>query len=152
MATSPDTSTGAGPRGIGGWLLVPFGGLIVASLAGLWLIGNILAFPPMLEMVLALSPVSLSINTLGVLVFWAFLPLLPIALLLVRSRRFPAAYIAVTVAGGLFGFASPFIEAIDYPLDTGVLISVNTVLPAVWAAGWSWYMLRSARVRNTFVR
>lgn len=151
MTTEPDTKAGTGPRGIGGWLLLPLGGLLFASMFGLWVVGNIVSFPPVLEMVMTFDPPSLGINTLGVLVFWAFLPLLPIALLFVRSRRFPGAFIAVTVAGALFGVAYPMIEGMDYGLDTSALVSVNTILPAVWAVGWSWYMLKSARVRNTFV-
>lgn len=151
MTIEPAPADASGPRGIGGWLLLPIGGLVFASIFGLWLIGNIVAFPAMLEQVLAFDPPSLSSNTLGILVFWAFLPLLPITLLLVRSRHFPIAFIVVSVAGALFGFAYPLIEAIDYGLDTGALISVNTVLPAAWTAAWSWYMLKSARVRNTFV-
>jgi hypothetical protein len=145
---SPEAS---GPSGVGGWLLLPVGGLLFAAIFGIWTISGIVTMPDALALALSFDPPSLSINLIGVLIFWALLPLIPLALLLMRSRYFPIAFIIVSVAGAVFGFASPLIEAIDYSLDTGALASVNTLLPAAWTAGWSWYMLKSVRVRNTFV-
>ena len=149
MSAEPVAADTQKPRGIGGWLLIPIGGLLFAAISGLWTIYGVVSFAPARELALAFDPASLSINFIGVAIFWGLLPLIPIVLLLMRSRYFPVAFIIGGVFLAAFGFVSPFIEAIDYPLDPGAFF--NAVIPAIWVAGWSWYMLQSARVRNTFV-
>lgn len=149
MTAEPSAKGDPTPRGIGGWLLIPIGGLLFAAISGLWSIYGVVSFAPARELALAFDPASLTINFLGVAISWGVLPLIPLALLLLRSRHFPSAFIIAGVCLVAFGFISPFVEAIDYPLDPGAF--TNAIIPAIWVAGWSWYILKSARVRNTFV-
>ena len=151
MTTEPATETATPePNGIGGWLLIPIAGLLLVAIAGTWTIIEIAIDPGMREIILSFAKPSLSIDLLGVALFWSLLPLIAIFLLLMRSRRFPAAYVVSAIAIGIFGFAAPLIEQIDYTLDMGSLL--NATVPAVWCLGWSLYMLKSVRVKNTFVK
>ena len=151
MTTEPATETATPePSGIGGWLLIPIAGLLLVAIAGTWTIIEIAIDPAMRDIILSFAKPSLSIDLLGVALFWSLLPLVATALLLMRSQRFPLAYIVSAIAIAAFGFAAPLIETIDYTLDVGSL--VNAIVPAAWCLGWSWYMLKSARVRNTFVK
>jgi hypothetical protein len=138
------------PNGIGGWLLIPIAGLLLVAIAGTWTIIEIAIDPAMRDLILSLAKPSLSIDLIGIALFWSVLPLIAIVLLFMRSRHFPMAYVVASIAIAIFGFAAPLIEQIDYRLDPGSL--VNAIVPAIWCVGWAWYMLKSVRVKNTFVK
>ena len=136
------------PLGLGGWLLLPAAGLLATIAIGTYGIAGVITSPRALAVALFTGP-SLSIACLGIVVFWIVLPSLAALLLLLRHRLFPAGFIVVNVALALFGLAEPLTFAIDYGFSPESLL--YAAIPAVWFLGWSWYMVKSVRVRNTFV-
>jgi hypothetical protein len=136
------------PRGIGGWLLLPIASLLFVVITGTWTTIEVLADPGMRSVAFSFQPPWMTIGFIGVIIFWSILPLIVVALLLMRSRSFPIAFIISGVTLVLFGFVEPLITALQ-AFDWGAFF--NAFVPAFWVAGWSKYMLSSVRVRNTFV-
>lgn len=144
-----DISPAAVPRGIGGWLLLPAAGLVLSVGVGLYGISDIVMVPEMLSTALFYKA-SISLIFIGTVLFWIGLPVAALVLLLLRSRRFPRAFIAASVAQAAFGVLDTIIMDIDYDFSPTSLL--YGAIPAVWFLGWSWYMLSSIRVKNTFVK
>jgi hypothetical protein len=153
MTTDPATDTlppahGADPRGIAGWLLLPVAGLVLTAAVGLSTIVDIARSPDMLSLAFTYRT-SITIGVIGTAILWTMLPAVALVLLVLRNRHFPAAFVVTNVALAAFGVLDPFITAIDYGFSASNL--PYAAMPAVWFLGWSWYMLTSARVKNTFV-
>lgn len=150
MTSEPTTAaTPPEPRGIWGWLLLPIAGLLFVVITGTWTAIEVLADPGMRAVAFSFQPPWMTIGFIGVIIFWSIIPLIVVALLLMRSRHFPMAYIVSGVALVLFGFVEPMITAAQ-AFDP--IAFLNAFIPAFWIAGWSKYMLSSRRVRNTFGR
>ena len=115
---------------------------------GLYGISDIATSLEMLSLALSYK-VSITIGVISVLLFWIVLPAVAGGLLVLRSRHFPQAFVIANVALAGSGFLDPFVMAIDYDFSPSSLFYAT--LLAVWFLGWSWYMLTSVRVRNTFI-
>ena len=136
------------PRGLGGWLLVPAASLFLAAAAGLYAIADVVVSPEMLSVALFYKA-WITADFIGTIVFWIVLPAVTIALLVMRSRRFPAAFIVTAVGIAVFGFADLVLMVGD--LSVYSIALVYSMIPGVWFLAWSWYMLTSVRVKATFV-
>ena len=159
-AAAPSAGVGSGPSGIGGWLVLPMLELFLTPLVGLAFLRT---FPETLRYFNLLS------GTQGAFVIFEFafnsalLILTPIALLVLffeKRARFPKVYIGwslVTLAFQLldlpvayYAFKEYFDNSGEPFLDPETLHQLGKSLFS--AVIWVPYMLRSRRVRNTFVR
>ena len=151
-----------GPRGIGGWLILPMIGLFVFPVrvaislvtdyaplfqGGIW--GNLTT--PGSEVYHPLwAPVIIGeiFCNVGFLLFAAAL----LYLLFARSHRFPRAFIAFALANLAFIVGDAVIAwQIPAVAARGLEgVGAETARAAVVAAIWVPYMLVSKRVRNTF--
>lgn len=129
-------------------MLVPLTSLVLSVVAGLYGISDVVTSPEMLSLALSYKA-SISVGFVGTVLFWIVLPAGALVLLLMRSRRFPLGFVVSNVALALFNLLDPFIVAIDYGFSANSLL--YAAIPAVWFLGWSWYMLKSVRVKITFV-
>ena len=129
-------------------MLVPLTSLVLSVVAGLYGISDVVTSPEMLSLALSYKA-SISVGFVGTVRFWIVLPAGALVLLLMRSRRFPLGFVVSNVALALFNLLDPFIVAIDYGFSANSLL--YAAIPAVWFLGWSWYMLKSVRVKTTFV-
>jgi hypothetical protein len=149
-----------GPVGLGGWLILPMLGLLIAPVAGVVLIAT---YPDLSDawqyLTLGQSAfviVEIAMNT--VLLFVA-----PVALLFFMFKRweiFPGWYMIwaaavpiILIADALMSYAvfpeayaDGTAEVFDKETTRGILRSIFS------AAVWIPYMMRSERVANTFVR
>jgi len=142
------SAPGLTPRGIGGWLLLPVAGLLLTIAVGLYSLSDIVLLPGVLQVALT-SSVSLTIELIGTALLWVLLPAATLVLLALRSRHFPAAFVAANIGLAAFNVLDPFISAVDYGFYVDSVL--YAAVPAVWFLGWSWYMLNSVRVKSTFV-
>jgi hypothetical protein len=142
------TLPASGPTGLGGWLLLPLAGLVATVLIGVYGISDVLASMETLLRTLSYKA-SITVEIVGVVVFWVLLPAVSLVLLAMRSRHFPTIFAVNNIALAVFGILDPFILAIDYSFSPEALL--YGAIPAVWFLGWTWYMLVSVRVKATFV-
>ncbi len=145
------TISGEGPSGIGGWLILPAIGIVVAPVQ---FAKNILDYFPGVEL---LEPGTL-LHTMTIVemlawIGFAILATMTAVQFFTRRRSAPRLYRALLVGQLLFVLAAYWVAAIlfDAPIfdvDSGFAIAMLLAACAIWIP----YFLYSVRVRNTFVR
>ncbi|TAJ41405.1 MAG: DUF2569 family protein [Reyranella sp.] len=148
-----DGGTGTGyvePRGLGGWLILIVIGQIVGALRVLKAIIDDLdvynQLPKNLHWVVTFE---LVLNA----AFLAFVVYVT-TIMFRELRSFPRLWIAQAVAAILLPLIDAFVVVSATSVPAGpVLTQLGQVIPMAIAAGiWTWYMLVSKRVRNTFIK
>ncbi|WP_439815818.1 DUF2569 domain-containing protein [Zavarzinia sp. CC-PAN008] len=152
MTTVPDAPAGSpdGPRGIGGWLILPaigtFLGPVLWGFYGLSAAMTLTAMPADAPLTALIVMEAIGNLALFALNLWALF------LLAGRRRGFPRAFIIVAVGGFVLAVVdgawamSLLGESVAQPAWQQIIRSA--IFPAVWVP----YMLVSRRVRNTFIR
>lgn len=139
------------PAGIGGWLILPAIGIVVAPFQ---FAKNVLDYFPRVEL---LAPGTLlHTMTMIEIVAWigfALLAATTAVQFFTRRRSAPRLYRALLLGQLLFVLAAYWVAAIlfDAPVfdvDTAIALAMLLAACAIWIP----YFLYSARVRNTFVR
>ena len=140
-----------GPSGIGGWLILPAIGIVVAPLQ---FVKNVLDYFPRVEL---LEPGTL-LHTMTMVEILAWIGFAVLAAttavrFFTRRKSAPTLYRALLVGQLMFVVAAYWAAAIlfDAPMfdiDAGFAIAMLLAACAIWIP----YFLYSARVRNTFVR
>lgn len=144
----------SGPKGIGGWLILLAVGEILAPLQAFT--GMIMEYSGLPDGAIARLPVAFAgdllirIAMLGLFVWSAWL-------FFTKRAEFPRIFIIATVAA----FVSPIVLGIWVTLTSGVNTLANIPTPGFLgpylfgiavAMIWITYVLKSVRVKNTFVR
>lgn len=159
---TPDSVAG-GPTGVGGWLLLIAIGLIVAPILNAKNLWDLLGVVRTLDW----SHVA-SVNPLGVvtlvleLLLQSFMVVASVALLYLfslKKRRFPKLaivymWILVLLSSVLSGFAALMVNAGAPGVTTAAAAQelAQTIKLLLIAVIWTPYLLRSRRVKNTFVQ
>ncbi len=153
-----------GPKGLGGWLVLPAIGMIIAPLITLNTIGSdfftiftsgsweALTTPGTEAYHWLWKPTLIYeiVGNVGLIIF----DLVLLVLFFTKSHRFPTLYIALLISNVLFVMSDLFL-AMQIPVvagnsDFGSLREL--IRAAVGATIWIPYMLVSKRVKNTFVK
>jgi len=160
MPPQPQVASAATPSGIGGWLIWPMLGLFASILL------EGLNLPEMFQAFAALPTISdgmkanLISGDLILAIILAFIvPVILLALMFSRSRRFPRYYIIWAIAAAAFAVLD---LALSYSLSHDALEAegtsffnvdtLRTILSAlIGICIWVPYMVNSVRVKNTFV-
>ncbi len=139
------------PSGIGGWLILPAIGIVVAPV---WFAKNVFDYFPGIEL---LEPGTLvhtmtMIEVLGLIGF-AILATLTAVQFFTYRKGAPKLYRVFMVGQLLFLMgdywqAAIFFSKPMFDIDTGITMSMLFAACLIWVP----YFLYSARVRNTFVR
>ncbi|RAZ92001.1 hypothetical protein DPM33_05945 [Mesorhizobium hawassense] len=149
-----------GPEGIGGWLVLPMLGLMLTPIVGLILLYDT-DYVGILQNWHALSA-SQIVLVVAELVASGILNLTAPALLLLfmfrRSEMFPGWYIIWAAVTPVYLLLDPWAAHLTFP-DTFPTLAdaydkdtVRSISRTIWGAIiWIPYMMRSARVANTFV-
>ena len=160
--TTPDPVAGEGPRGIGGWLILPLLGLIVSPIyIAATLVKDYLPIferdwaiitDPSYELYHPLWAPLVIYELVGSCALGLF-SLVALALMFRHDRRFPKLMIGLYLANVGFQtldlLVAGQIPAIETNLDPA---AQRDLLRSIIAAlVWIPYFLRSERVRNTFV-
>lgn len=148
-----DGGTGTGyvePRGIGGWLILIVIGQIVGILRLLKaIVDDLDVYKQLPERLHWVVTFELVLNA----TFLAFVVYVT-TIMFRELRSFPKLWIGQAVAAILLPLIDAFVVLSATNVAAGpVLIQLGQVVPMAIAAGiWTWYMLVSKRVRNTFVK
>jgi hypothetical protein len=152
-----------GPRGLGGWLILPAIGLVALPL--LWIYSLITDYVPIFregywEVLTtpgsgAYDPLWRSLllfELIGTALFVA-VDLVLIVLFFRKSPLFPRCYVAFLAATVAFAIGEfVLVQGIDILADDGNTSAIGDLVRGIIpAAIWIPYTLRSRRVRNTFV-
>lgn len=153
MTTAIETNPTAGPKGLGGWMILPIIGMILSP------IFIIAGFGPLFSLVVSGSIFKLSaghqlfiwVEIIGNVLFfigWIY----ALFLCFGWSEKFPKTYIAVLVANLAFQLFDLLIASgfFGYQPETGDFRDLGRA--ALACAVWIPYMLQSKRVRNTFYK
>jgi hypothetical protein len=139
----------AGPKGIGGWLILPLIGTLLSPLVTAYgaFQGAVVLLNNSVSTGLAIFIVVEFAYNCGVIIAWIFA-----AVLLFRHKRlYPRLFVAllvITFIGTVLDLAVAA-AVFDIPLDSSDVRSVGRSL--VGLAIWGPYMYQSKRVQNTFV-
>ena len=154
-----DTTSDAGPVGIGGWLVLPVIGVVLTLVRGLLSLLDLQGLEGMASRLTQAQLTFVIAEIIGNALVLFLLPLVLLVLLARKKRSFPRLYIVWAVAAFVFlvgdlvianivfreVFASGAAELLD--ADTVRALVSSAVLVLVWVP----YMLNSRRVKNTFV-
>jgi hypothetical protein len=150
-ATTPRVQPEPAPHGVAGWLLLPMLGTLLTPL---WLAKGIYEMVLLLFTVAIENPalkgfitVELVLN-LGLCIGWFYA-----LYLLARYRaQYPPLFIVLSLAILIFLIADVAVLHFGFglPVQPNDLAAIMGAL--IFAAIWAPYMLRSRRVRNTFVK
>ncbi|WP_217572452.1 DUF2569 domain-containing protein [Mesorhizobium sp. GbtcB19] len=149
-----------GPKGIGGWLVLPMLGLMLTPIVGLILlydtdyVGILQNWRALSALQIALVVAELVVS--GILNLTA--PALLLFLMFKRSEMFPGWYIIWAAVTPVYLLLDPWAAHLTFP-DTFPTLAdaydkdtVRSISRTIWGAIiWIPYMMRSVRVANTFV-
>ena len=154
----------SGPRGIGGWLILPLLGLVWAAATqvfGLNYLGDTTLLAAHLD---GPQGAAVAFKLVGNLVLQLAAPVVLCALAVGRKRKFPVAYIVFTIVDAAFVVTDFVVIRSTFPqapgpekagVHTGPIMTpemIGTFLgPILGLFIWSPYMYFSKRVKNTFV-
>lgn len=140
--------------GIGGWLTIPVIGLMLAPIMGVSLIVGYAGFGGMMQHLSGLQSLFLIFEIFGNFVILFVLPILLITMLFKNKRIFPRAFIVYLVFAFVFSASSLIIAHFLFPkIHTHItMVTLRELFfQAIHIVIWIPYMLKSRRVKNTFV-
>jgi hypothetical protein len=148
-----------GPKGIGGWLILPLLGLVISPFAGafgVWQTVN--ETFPILNQLLPSQGAFVVGETIALVVLQVLIPPVLLILMFRQSRHFPRFYVALLLVLGVYTVIDLSIAwwlFEDFYQSTGTPFWDRETIRALTQAIigvmiWIPYMMRSRRVRNTF--
>jgi hypothetical protein len=149
VASDAPAQAPAGPKGLGGWLILPLIGTCLSPWFVAWSaiqsIG-LLSTPGIADDLRAFILAEIVANALLALLWLAAL-----VLMFMRKRAYPRLFIAATVATFLLVAGDLLIAAVVFNLPPDASDIKSLARSLVGCAIWVPYMLVSKRVANTFV-
>ena len=157
--TDQATALPAGPRGIGGWMILPILGLaatVVTQLINLSTLGDSLGIAGQLD---GPRQALIIAEIVGNALIFLILPIVLLVLVTQKKRNFPRLYVVYSVVGAVFFvldlilgyalFAEVYNSGSAEFFDSNTLRGIGGALAGLLI--WTPYMLNSVRVKNTFV-